>query len=66
MKSRLIGKRVYITDKKSMYNGEWGIIVDYDGDVYHVAIARDRKHHVIFDRNQFRVPRKTCGDQKKP
>lgn len=29
MKSKLIGKKVYITDKQSQYYNEWGIIKAY-------------------------------------
>jgi ribosomal protein L21E len=60
MKSKLIGKKVYITDPESIYHGEWGEIMDYDGEVYHIAIAQG-KTWVIFDRDQFRVPRKWTG-----
>ena len=62
--SVLLGKKVYITDPESVYYGEWGIIVWYDGDTYHIAIAEDKHHSVIFNRNQFRIPRpKKAGDR---
>ena len=57
MKSKLIGKRVIITDKESVYFGEWGIIDDFDGDYYTVRIANDFKSLPVFQRNEFRVPR---------
>jgi hypothetical protein len=60
MKSRLIGRRVYITDKESIYFGEWGIIADYDGEVYYIRIADGKDGMPIFDRDQFRVPRNEC------
>ena len=56
-KSKLIGKFAYITDKESIYYQEWGEIKDYDGDVYYIAIAQG-KNQMIFDRNQFKVPRR--------
>ena len=57
MKSKLIGRRVYITDAQSWYFGEWGIVADYDGEVYHVRIANGDGAMPIFDRDQFKVPR---------
>ena len=57
MKSKLIGKRVYITDPESIYFGEWGIVVDYDGEVYYIAIAGGMNSLPVFDRDQFKVPR---------
>lgn len=59
MKSKLIGRRVYITDPESIYFGEWGIVDDYDGDYYYIRIADGRDSIPVFDRDQFRVPRKT-------
>lgn len=58
MKSKLIGRRVYIIDKDSIYFGEWGIVTDYDGEAYHIRIADGSDSVPIFDRSQFRVPRK--------
>lgn len=52
---KLIGKMVYITDEESFYYGEWGIVADYDGDVYHIRIANGSDVLPIFDRKQFRV-----------
>lgn len=58
MNSKLIGKIAYITDKNSIYFGEWGRITDFDGEVYYVAIADGKDAQPIFDRDQFKVPRK--------
>lgn len=58
MKSKLIERKVYITDPESIYFNEWGIIADYDGEVYHIKIANGNDSLPIFDRDQFRVPRK--------
>ena len=57
-KSKLIGKRVIITDTESIYFEEWGIVDYFDGDCYHIKIANGRNSVPIFDRWQFRVPRK--------
>lgn len=58
MKSKLIGRKVYITDPESIYFGEWGTVVDFDGDVYYIAIADGKTSLPVFDRDQFKVPRK--------
>lgn len=55
--SKLIGKKVFITDPESIYLGEWGIIKDFDGEVYYIAIADGKDSLPIFDRDQFKVPR---------
>lgn len=57
MKSKLIGRKVYITDPESIYFDEWGIIADYDGEVYYIRIADGKDGMPIFDRDQFKVPR---------
>lgn len=58
MDSKLIGKIAFITDKDSMYYGEWGTIVDFDGDLYHIAIANGMDSIPVFGRKEFRVRRK--------
>lgn len=58
MKSKLIGKRAIITDPESIYHGEWGIIDFFDGECYHIKIANGSDSIPIFDRDQFKVPRK--------
>jgi len=57
MKSKLIGKKAYITDAESIYFEEWGTIVDFDGDVYYIAIADGMSSLPIFNRYQFKIPR---------
>ena len=57
MESKLIGKKVYITDRESIYFDEWGIVDYFDGDCYHIKIANGSNSVPIFDRNQFKVPR---------
>lgn len=59
MESKLIGKIAYITDKDSIYFGEWGRITDFDGDVYYIKIADGGDSIPIFDRDQFKVPRRS-------
>jgi len=54
----MIDKIVIIKCKESIYNGEWGIIKYFDGEYYHIAIADDTEHLVIFQRNEFRILRK--------
>lgn len=56
-KSKLIGKKAYITDAESMYYGEWGTIAAFDGDGYHIRIANGNDSLPIFTRKQFKVPR---------
>ena len=58
VRSRLIGKRVYIIDRESIYFGEWGIVAFFDGECYHIRIANGSNSVPMFDRDQFRVPRK--------
>lgn len=64
MKSKLIGKIAFITDPESIYNGEWGRIADFDGEVYYIAIANGKDGNPVFDRDQFRVPRNQKGYDK--
>jgi hypothetical protein len=60
MDSNLIGKRVSITDKQSIYYDHWGYIVAYDG-LYHVSggsiSSSVGELTPIFNRDQFRVKR---------
>jgi len=51
----LVQKKVLITDKTSDYYDEWGHIIEFDGDSYHVAIADGKDSVPIFYRDQFRV-----------
>ena len=54
-----IGKIVTITDKYSIYCGEWGIVKDVDEDNYYtVAIAGDTTSMPIFHRSQIKIRRK--------
>ena len=56
---KLIGKRIFITDKDSIYYREWGIIKALNNDSFAVAIANgdDSYSYPIFDRDQFQIPR---------
>ena len=56
-RSKLIGKRAVITDRDSIYYGEWGTIVEYDGTVYYIAIANDHSSIPVFMRYAFKVRR---------
>ena len=51
----LIGRKVYIIDKDSQYYGEWGVILHFDGEQYHVSIAEGNNATPIFDRDQFKL-----------
>jgi len=53
--SKLIGKKVDITDKDSIYFGDWGIIKSFDGDVYYIAIFNGTDSIPVFERNQFKI-----------
>ena len=59
MYKSLIDKVVTISDRESMYHGEWGVVVEENtaDDEYHVAIANGRDSVPIFNRNQFVVRR---------
>lgn len=54
----LIGRRVTITNPESTYHGEWGTILDFDGEYYYIAIADGDGSVPIFTRDEFRVPRR--------
>ena len=54
----MIGRRVYIKNQDSIHFNDWGIVVGYDGEYYHVAIYNDKNHVVIFKRNELHIPRK--------
>ena len=52
----MIGKQVDIINKSSWAYGEWGVIKDFDGEYYYIAIANGDET-LIFKRNEFRVRR---------
>lgn len=58
----MIGKRIEITDKESVYYGHWGFIKFWDGEVFHVSGGSTSTSFgeltPIFDRDQFIVRRK--------
>ena len=55
--SNLIGKKVTITAKDSLYYDDWGIIKYFDGEYYYVAIANSSDEQVVFERDEFVVHR---------
>lgn len=55
MKNKLIGKEVTITAKDSFHKGDWGTVIDFDGEYYYVAIFNDTNDTPIFARNEFKV-----------
>ena len=54
---KLIGKKAFVINRDSIYYGEWGVIKDFDGEVYYLAIANGTGAMPIFDRDELRVPR---------
>ena len=56
-KSKLIGKRVHIPDERGQFLGDWGIVIGYDGEYYHVAFAGDENNTLIFKRSDIHVSR---------
>lgn len=52
----LIGKKAYITARDSWAYGEWGIIRDFDGDYYYIAIA-DGNECLVFTKDEFKEKR---------
>lgn len=55
----MIGLLVYITDKESVWYKFWGFIRYWDGEVFHVSGGSFLEESCpIFDREQFKVPRK--------
>lgn len=65
-KSRMISKRAYVTDKESIYFGEWGTIAHYDGECYHLKIANGSGSMPMFNRDQLWVPRQQQKSNNKP
>lgn len=61
--SKVIGRKCFIIDKESFYYNEWGIIKDYDGEFYHVAIANGVDAVPVFDRKQIKIPRNQDKEQ---
>lgn len=55
MKSNLIGKEATITNKESFHCGDWGTIIDFDGEYYYIAIFGDLNDVPVFERNEFKV-----------
>ena len=57
--SKILGKKVFIkTSVDSFLAGEWGIVAFYDGDRYSVAPWGSDKETMIFNRDEFTVPKK--------
>ena len=56
-RSKLIGKKVYIPDERGQHWGDWGRVIAYDGEYYHVAFADDKNDTRVFLRSEIRVSR---------
>ena len=55
MSSNIIGKKVTITDNLSVFFKDWGIVKDFDGEYYHIAIFNDSYVMPIFTRDEFKI-----------
>lgn len=53
--SKLIGKRVYIPNEEGKHYGDWGRVIGYDGEYYHIAFADDKSNVLIFKRSEFHI-----------
>lgn len=54
----MIGNRAYIKNEDNIHFNEWGTVVNYDGNYYHVAIFGDTENVAIFERSELYIPRK--------
>ena len=63
-KSKLIGKIVDILDANGRPTCEWGTIIDFDGEYFHIAFANDPNCVPIYSRDEFRVVRDQEGRRK--
>ena len=54
MKHDMIGRTATIKARP----WEWGTIVDFDGEYYHVAIYGDTSTALVFTRDEIRISRK--------
>lgn len=59
MSVSLVGRTVTIKANDVQNAGNWGIVRNFDGDYYHIAIFGDLSTTLIFDRSQFTVTRKS-------
>lgn len=50
-----VGRKCYIIDRESIYYNEWGIIKDFDGELYYIAIANGCSSLPVFERKQIRI-----------
>ena len=55
--SKLIGKIANIPSFDGKFNCDWGRIIAFDGEYYHIAFADDRNDVQIFTRDEIRIPR---------
>lgn len=53
--SKLIGKKVEVKDRESIYFRDWGIVKFFDGDFYGVAIANGCDSIPVFERSQIKL-----------
>lgn len=55
--SKLIGKKVYIPDERGQQWSDWGRVIGYDGEYYHIAFADDTSGTRVFLRSEIKVMR---------
>ena len=51
----LVGREVRIVARSSWACGEWGRIVHYDGQNYHIALWDDAQPLLVFSRKEIKV-----------
>ena len=52
-----IGREATVKARDSFHYGDWGIIVDFDGDYFHIAIFGDDKDVCVFARDEIKIER---------
>ena len=55
--NKLIGKIAGIPSFDGKFHGDWGRIVAFDGEYYHIAFAEDMNDVQVFTRDEIRIPR---------
>ena len=56
-KSNLIGKIANIPSFDGKFHGDWGRIVAFDSEYYHISFADDKNDVKIFTRDEIHIPR---------
>ena len=56
--NKLIGRKAYIKEIGSPYDGEYGFITLVQGDDYHLALWGGNGQQLLFSRKELTIPRK--------